>query len=144
VTTIAYRDGIMAADSSTYIHGGACRLPGAVKKIWRMKNGAVMGPAGSYRDSHALMRWFEKGEKDDPPSTGEVTALIISADRRVILVDGEAYREVAAPFYAIGSGADAALGAMYAGASAAEAISIAAKIDPYTGGEIHVEPLFGE
>jgi len=44
-------------------------------------------------------------------------------------------------FWAIGSGAQAALGAMRMGADPAEAVEIACEIDPYCGGPITVERL---
>lgn len=40
------------------------------------------------------------------------------------------------PFYAVGSGRKEALAVMHHGGSAIEAVRIAAKIDPYTGGKI--------
>ena len=50
-----------------------------------------------------------------------------------IRIDGE--------FWAIGSGAQAALGAMRMGADPVEAVEIACAIDPYCGGPIIVECL---
>ncbi len=49
--------------------------------------------------------------------------------------------EVIDDFYAIGSGAKVALGAMACGKSAIEAVRIAARFDPYTGGRINSESL---
>jgi len=49
--------------------------------------------------------------------------------------------EVLDDFYAIGSGAKVALGAMACGKSAIEAVRIAARYDPYTGGRIVSETL---
>jgi ATP-dependent protease HslVU (ClpYQ) peptidase subunit len=37
------------------------------------------------------------------------------------------------PFFAIGSGSTTALGAMHAGATTAQAIKAATKVDPFTG-----------
>lgn len=140
MTTIAWRDGIMAADTATYIHGGDCRMPGETGKMWRLADGRVMGHAGSRRDAHGLMRWLED-PKGDPPNTGDVAAIVVGrgGGRSMLVFDGSSEREVEAPFYALGSGAQAALGAMYAGASAEDAVRIAMLVDPYTGGDVRVE-----
>lgn len=140
MTTIAYRDGVMCSDSNTFVHDGYCRMPGKVQKIHRLDDGSLMGHAGAWRDAHALKLWL-MDQKGEPPDTKDVTALVVKPDRRVLIIDGTAQRYVEAPFYAIGSGAQTALGAMYAGADAVEAVRIAALVDCFTGGEIQVEKL---
>lgn len=65
------------------------------------------------------------------------TALLVdSKTRRLWRLNCDRWQVVTQPFYAIGSGADFAMGAMAAGKCAKEAVAIAAKLDAWSGGEI--------
>lgn len=145
MTVIVWRNGIMAADTLSYIHNGECRMPGEVQKIWRLANGSLLGHAGVRRQAHALMRWVEEGEKGEPPDTGEVTAILAERGGRLRLFDGKSERDHDdVPFYAIGSGAQVALGALYQGATAIQAAQIACLVSPYCGGNIRFERIGGD
>jgi hypothetical protein len=144
MTTIAYRDGVLAADTSTYIQDGNLRLPGRVSKIRRLPDGSLYSGAGTVSQIEALRIWLISERAGEKPKTDEVTALHVRPDGTVLVYDGAAEREMReAPFYAAGTGAAAALGAMMAGASAPEAIRIAIALDPYTSGEVDVLALAG-
>lgn len=66
------------------------------------------------------------------------TDIIIVNGKEIILLDR--FWEpmvIDEPFYAAGSGASYALGAMHAGAAPMKAMEIAAQLDPFTGGPFH-------
>lgn len=142
MTTIAYRDGVLAADTQTSIHDGCVITPDKSKKILRLSDGSLIAGSGIKRQISDFAKWCETkvGEK---PDTEESTIIRISLDGGVIVYDGKTdERDVTGcPFYAVGSGAAAALGAMYAGARADQAVEIAMKVDPWTGGEVDVVRL---
>ena len=65
LTTIAYNDGIMAADKLAVSGNGK---HGRVTKIFKV-NGHLVGIAGAMDVAIALLRWFENGcDDDDWPS----------------------------------------------------------------------------
>lgn len=133
VTTIAYRDGVLAADSLATI--GDTKAHGSYQKIRRIGD-YMVGAAGSVAASEEFINWLLKhGDDDDLPPKGQYSALVIDAKGRVREIESGSILPVPrnAKFYSIGSGAPYALAAMYAGASAAEAVKIAAKIDTSTG-----------
>ncbi|MER9176345.1 peptidase S14 [Mesorhizobium sp. M0955] len=144
MTTIAYKDGILAADSRAY---SGDKMPMGFKtKIHRLKGGYLVG--ASSRDvgkTDAFIDWcrnhVNKGRH--PGNQGNAVDIEVQA----ILVDpeGQVYywyqlRCFSGPlkdeFFAIGSGDQFAYGAMKAGASAEEAVRIATECDPWSGGPI--------
>lgn len=86
--------------------------------------------------------WY--GKKTKPPavlSDADFTCLVLDEDG---LWEFDSYcraEQITEEFYAIGSGAKVALGAMHHGASAQEAVEIAKLVDPYTGGEVKTMEL---
>lgn len=69
----------------------------------------------------------------------DFTGAVLYHDGTIILFEGcDNFYEVEQPIF-MGSGSSYAAGAIYAGASGEEAIEIASRLDPYTGGEIQIE-----
>lgn len=144
MTTIAFKDDIIAFDSQ--ITGGNT-LSGycndKVKKIDFPDKTIYVGTAGSAALCTALMNWaytnFDPTQKPKAESSNDVLqAFIIDDKGNVLHVDaGMTPYAVKAPFHTLGCGGDIALGAMAQGASALEAVKIAAKWDVNTGGKIH-------
>lgn len=132
MTTIVYRDGVLAADSLATM--GDTKIHGRYMKIRRIGTHLV-GTAGSVADSENFINWLKHGEEGDLPPKGNYSALIVDPRGRVREIENGSVLPVprGAKFFAIGSGAPYAMGALYAGASAAEAVKIAAKIDTNTG-----------
>lgn len=132
MTTIVYRDGVLAADSLATM--GDTKIHGRYMKIRRIGDHLV-GTAGSVADSENFIIWLKSGDVDVPPPKGNYSALIVDPRGRVREIENGSVLPVprGAKFFAIGSGAPYALGALYAGATAAEAVKIAAKIDTNTG-----------
>ena len=132
MTVIAVRAGVMAADTRRTDNG---TITTCTKLFYR--GGDIIGLAGDDGPALLFVDWYKSGRaKPEIFVTGEADffALVLDSRRRVWLYDkwcrGE---QIRAPFYAIGTGADAALGAMHAGKSAIEAARIACKIDMHCG-----------
>jgi ATP-dependent protease HslVU (ClpYQ) peptidase subunit len=132
MTTIAYRDGVLASDSLVTL--GNTKVHGRYQKIRRL-GGYLIGTAGSVAACQNFIDWVKAGDDEDPPPKGEYSALVIDPKGRVREMENGNVLPVprGARFFAIGSGAPYALAAMYAGATATEAVKIAAKIDTSTG-----------
>lgn len=143
MTTIAFVNGIMAADSRAY--GGHSTPIGFKCKLYtNPRTGAWIGVSTNVPGlSEQVGQWFadDKNPSWEPqlsPNDG-LDALEVHRDGSVYIYhcSMKPAGPLTAPFFAVGSGADYALGALFMGASAAEAIQVAAQCDPWTGGEIH-------
>jgi len=141
MTTIAYRNGVLAADTAMCMGGN---MIGSTVKIARRFSGDMAGASGDASYNRAFLDWFENGEDGPPPEAKEDSQCI---DRGVIFRAKSTKIEVYEPrgrftitaeYYAFGSGKAEALGAMFAGADAYDAIRAAVALDPHTGGEITV------
>lgn len=146
MTTIAYKDGVMAAD--TLVSDGNARA-GFVDKIGKVPldtsthfRCAVYGTTGSVRDFVLVKRWADEHglAEEFAPAIAENTAiLMISTDRQAWHIDGKAPwvpLRLIDGCSVLGSGGPEAMGAMLAGATAIEAVAIAARLDAHTQGPI--------
>jgi 20S proteasome alpha/beta subunit len=136
VTTVAYKDGVMAADKMASRDG---LRAGNVTKVFKRK-GYLIGFSGRVDVAALLLRWFENGAKEDefpgPGSDDELDySMIVVTPKGVvmfyerfpipIIMDGE--------YFAIGSGRDFAIAAMYMGCDAVRAVEVASALDCYSG-----------
>lgn len=137
MTAIAYRDGILAADSLITQDGNRC---GFAKKIAQGPSGLLGATAGSLGDNALFLSWVEKDcEGDSPPFGDNFDALIVFPDRRTVYVARTGvFCEFDAPFCALGSGSAVCLGAMEAGAGAQQAVEAAVKHEIGCGGPVEV------
>lgn len=138
MTVIAYRDGLMAADTRI-IHPDSGITRGT--KLFRKRIGRrdhILGFAGSLSGAALYLDWYGSGK----PMPDALRHLPVEDYFSVLILIGKQLYEgdcmcrpveVESKFHAIGSGAQAALGAMHRGASALEAANIACKIDPSCG-----------
>jgi hypothetical protein len=149
MTIIAYRDGIVAADSRlSYSSSAGGDRHGLCEKLYRVRNSIV---ALSGDDAGLeFLRWYRKGAKKKVSelltSDADFMAWIINAKGELWeygkWLEGEkVVFDPRYPFHAMGCGAKAALGAMHMGATAAEAVEIACRIDPFCGGPIVTMPI---
>lgn len=132
MTTIAYRNGILAGD--TMVSDRGCYV-GAAVKVFRRDDGAMLGTAGCFGDMTLWRDWFLAGGEGDPPAPkhDDSEGLLISASGVVEwLGTGGRRIEVDREYHAIGSGFRIAMGALAAGASAERAIEICCDIDDST------------
>lgn len=155
MTVIAYssKHRVMAADSR-FVSGASTRV-GSGKKIFRLKNGCLCGAAGE-ADTRDLMVMLGRMSVNRLPSrddlgvlSQEIQALLVYPSgivaRLVVSYDSNSWRAETVvledTFYAIGSGADFAYGAMESGASPKRAVEIACKRDTGCGLPVQVESL---
>jgi hypothetical protein len=133
VTTVAWKAGEIAADRQA--DGWL-----SVGKLFRLKDGSVIGGAGFYDEIVEVVAWINAGAK--PEEKPALPDRPDGSDFIIACPDGKAYWltspflrrvELLDPFIAIGTGAKIALGAMAAGASARRAVEIACKYDESTG-----------
>lgn len=137
MTVIAFKDGVMAADSqATY---GNSRL--RVNKLVRLPDGGVAGQAGEASSGQAAMSWLAMGGSIDGtegkaflPDISGAEVLIAKADGTLwLLTDRFPAFQIMDKTVAIGCGGDAARVALELGLSAVDAVLRVAKIDVYCG-----------
>jgi len=124
MTVIVYRDGVMAADRSIWLGGGV--VAGEMRKITRMANGALLACAGSQSTSTMFANWLQKsGDRPAVVNENGFRALQVHPDGAVTLWD-ELLQPTTyeAPFYVCGVQSAFTLGALYANASAEEAVRL--------------------
>jgi hypothetical protein len=116
----------------------------AVKLIQR--GDVVYSICGYFAVFDAWIKWYEEGK--DPANTpvckfpNSETAFIVFKDGKCFTYSSELpYADDAFPGEAFGSGRKYAMGAMAMGASAKEAVEIAIKLDPGSGGPVQVIDL---
>lgn len=151
MTTIAYRDGILAADSRVTVDNGSGARIHTCKKLFRKRvtEGkktfeVIIATAGESSPGMVFVDWYGSG-KPVPDIflhiDADFTCLVLTPKG---LFEYDTFcrgEEIEEDCYAIGSGAMAALAAMHCGKSALEAVRIASRIDPHTGGRIVTETL---
>lgn len=133
MTTIAARDGIMAADSQC---SGDYVL--RVRKIHRLPDGSLVAGCGTSAAVYAAIQWAASGRQGDPPDIDGSRLLFLRQDGSLWLADGR-FPEfpLADKFAAIGSGSMAAQTAMRLGQSAIEAVRTACQVDDGSSAPVH-------
>lgn len=131
MTTIAYKDGVMAADTQETTGDVFNRAP----KLVRLSCGGVAGASGESVMCQRALNWLAAPKKGGKaPKLVDCTVLVAYADGRKGVYQDKLWTLL--PFHdcmAIGSGSQAALGAMNRyKASAIEAVECAAAVDPST------------
>lgn len=145
MTIVAYRDGVLASDSRVTVEStdAGTRCFNSVQKLFR-KDSSIIATVGESSPGIVFVRWYGSARRRPK------VLLDPELDWTCLVLDKEGLWEwdssmepelVAEPFYAIGAGTKAALGAMHMGASAEEAVRITCLIDPFCGGPIQVMRL---
>lgn len=129
MTTICWDGKTLAADSQAHT-----TFKSRIRKLYRLPDGAIFGAAGLVQEALAVLAWLEGGEK--PGDLENFEGLIVTEAGASVIGMRLMREPVLEPFYAIGSGAHFALAAMALGASAVEAVRIASRFDPGTGGRV--------
>jgi ATP-dependent protease HslVU (ClpYQ) peptidase subunit len=128
MTTIAYRDGVMAADSCE-IWGGL-KIAGS-QKLYRVGE-AVIGVAGDSAAGNEFIAWYRAGmpkRKRPALKKGIEFYALVATPEGLAFWDELAQDRINAPFFAIGTGLKYAMGAMGAGATAITAVEVACGLD---------------
>lgn len=140
MTTIAYRDGIMVADSQETL--GSFKYKGS-PKILVLENELVIGVAGDTPKIVEAIRFFSrpdwKEKFDDAPDFKKgFEALLVSEGRPYYCTNNCIPVPIGHPFYAIGSGWQLAMAGMFTGMSAEDAVKFAGEMNIYTNKEVQV------
>lgn len=132
MTVIAYRDGILAADSGAF---GGCTVQSGANKVARAPDGTLYGATGSAADASAYLAWVRQGCPGEEPairrtkeaeSEGAFSLLRVrpGCDPELVTAYGVETFEGNA-YVAFGAAADTALGALHVGATAVQAVEAA-------------------
>ena len=127
MTTLAYRDGIMAADSGSWM-GDASH--GWADKLAKGPDGTLYGVAGNAPEALGFLEWVRAGADPNtmpkaealPDDGNSFIVLAVSRGGPVRIIAARGVETYNAPYFAIGGGSATAFGALWAGASAADAI----------------------
>ena len=142
MTTIAYRDGVLAADRLCTV---GTHRDAWVPKI--RKRGPILAcGCGTWPVVLTFLDWFSDGMPADrqPTMTGHCakedgsSGFLFLPDGRFLHLSPSGWSWKRAPFYALGSGADYCYGAFSMGATAEEAVRAALVHETASGGPIDV------
>jgi hypothetical protein len=101
--------------------------------------------AGDVSECAKLHKWAESGfDPANKPQENQnnLSAMIVFPLEGIHYTDNSyVVYKIDAPFHAVGSGSELAIGAMSAGASAKEALKIASQYDIYTGGKLRTKKI---
>ncbi len=137
MTTLVYRDGVLAADSRCT--NGGYVVPEPATKVRKLADGSLVGFCGILSECQELAEWITDPIDDRPHLDDDSGRLVhVKTDGSVWLYECKAkpFRLDPTPFYAWGSGFPAALGALHMGADAEEAVRIASLVDTSSGGPV--------
>lgn len=143
MTAIAFRDGIMAADSVGWTCAASIKMPVA-PKIKRMTDDGIFAGAGSTSEIERFSEWMLTGndcprdfEKDE-----QFTGLWAKPDGSLWLCNHTLwFYQLHVPFFAVGAPCEFVMGALHAGASAEDAVRLAVLHADGAGGTVQVESL---
>lgn len=137
MTVIAYRDGVMVADTEMSIGNVKSRCVKIAKK-----NGHLVGLSGTDCPPLALfLAAFTKkdGEERKLLKDFKFTGLVVTPKGEMQLWDASmTFEPLSTPFYAIGCGGEVAMGAMEMGANARRAVMASIKWCANVSGPITV------
>lgn len=139
MTTIAYRDGVMAADRR--VISGSWISYDDWPKLYRLSDGAVAGISCTGSQwPRKFVNWYNAVPRREPLDLkGECWVLVAHPEGWLRYYCGDGYEDMTGRlFECTGSGWPAARAAMLMGADARRAVEIAALCNPETGGKIDV------
>jgi ATP-dependent protease HslVU (ClpYQ) peptidase subunit len=136
VTTIAYRDGVLASDSRLTSEDNV--ITDKCIKLWRLPDGTLYSFAGDNDVGLAMLRNLKKGidEKVGVPDDGDFTAVRIIPKGRIYINEGNVWYRWPENHIAIGSGGKYAAVALRCGATAVYAVKQGIKSDVHSGGRV--------
>jgi hypothetical protein len=148
MTTVVWKDGVVASDSRTTGGNSGMIYPDNAKKFdVSKKHGCVYMGAGNPATVAWLARvlenlddlpWDAKGELLIEREIDDAEFVVITHDYRQFMFQTGTWFEMFGDCVALGSGSFAALAAMNLGFDAYAAIEAAIRIDSASGGDIHV------
>lgn len=145
MTTIAYRDGVMAGDGrETYVEEGESSMVARddCVKIHRLPDGRLFGASKTSEEINVLHDALLNGLTQDPvklwptPKLEDINAMVIDTDGTIYAYEGVRWERIEEKYFAVGSGSRFAFPALDAGATALRAVEIGVKRDPFSGGKV--------
>jgi hypothetical protein len=139
MTTIVCNRTIMAADRR-----GTSNPLFTMTKLFRV-GGSIIGITGNIEQALRFVEWRRTPEaKPTFSEASSIEILELTADKRIIYWGAEMVGiPIENEFYALGTGAMAAMGAMSMGASPRKAVTIASMWDAATGSDVQTMSLKG-
>lgn len=132
MTTLAYKDGVLAAD--TKITGSSMSFYGP--KMVRLKDGGMVACAGDAAAMTAFLEWMAGGQKGKRPAVKDLDAILVKGDGTVWSITAHWPPVRISGYVAAGTGAQAALAGLEMGLDARSAVELACRIDPDSGGTV--------
>lgn len=137
MTTIAVTKNQIACDLQ-FSHSSGYKFKGKTK-LYEFPVSALyskpftIGYCGDVAGIVPVLDWMAD-PMQKPPKVKYSEFVVLTADKKIFTFsDPSQWLSVDQDFYAVGSGATFALGAMGSGATALEAVKAASKFDPFTG-----------
>lgn len=139
MTAIAYRDGIMAADTMSVVDEHVKLLD--EQKIGKHKSHLFAISGENCPTLKDFKTWFfpDLGQPRRKPYGGnfKFEAMVVTPEGEIQQWDQRGtYEVMKLPFYAIGSGKEVCLGALELGATARQAVAAAIRWCPTVGGRV--------
>lgn len=139
MTTIAYKDGVVAVDTMSTCGGWIDSHN--VRKLHRLPDGSIAACTGAFAKGMQLIDWIKNGEQGGQPDIGASSSVVrFFRDRQRVYEFGH-YFELNESLIAFGSGSPVAKGVMLSGATPEQAVRIVMEIDPNTGGDVVSETV---
>lgn len=132
MTVIAWDGVTLAADRRMTLGD----MIGETCKLKRAKDGALLGMSGTLVTATRMIAWYEDQTQTFPdiPDGESADLLVVKPSGDVVGYFGDSIPiPVYSPFFALGSGAEAALAAMHCDATATEAVEIVSRVNASCG-----------
>jgi ATP-dependent HslUV protease subunit HslV len=139
MTTIACDGFSMAGDG--YITSGDTVIDTECRKVFRLKDGTLVGFAGNSYYWNVILRYLNGEASVWPEVDSDFGVMTLNTDGEIYLYDHKGRKWKRPAPAAIGTGRAFALGAMDAGKFAEDAVRIACNRDTHSGGTIKVVHL---
>lgn len=143
MTTIAFKDGVMAADSRTVEAGIGITNSQKIFRVRVKRSEHLVSGCGWHPALLMFVEWYKTRDRDlaariNTQCVGEKAfeAFVWTGKKLYSCDESLMLDEVTEAYYALGSGAPHAITAMDCGKSAADAVRLAAKRDMHTGGRV--------
>lgn len=134
MTTIACDGASMSGDGQINRNDFVASLE--EEKVFRAADGALIGTCGVASVGRLFIEWYEAGAGGKFEQGERANALVLKPDGTLVFYGDCGYGNPCQPPQAIGSGSPYAMAVMLAKHSAAEAVEIACRLDPHSGGKI--------
>ena len=142
MTIIVYRDGVMAADTGGESQGATTRW---MRKLARDKQGTLYGVAGMAECAHRFLNWVDDGSEGVPPlpeakgnddNTFLIMRCIAGRLPEIVAARGTEFCLPSARYVVLGACREVALGALWMGATAEQAVQVCIEHSLYAHGDV--------